>query len=162
MARKMFSFSYANPRHWVQKHEGIIIKTARGTGFIAGFTGGALGAMIFRSPLTTPLWTIGTLGGTVAGDAFGRRVARSLETRLPTRTSFKIPRMRMPSAGKTIVTPFATRYGLQKIRMPSAGQIMAAPITIPFRAGEAFGNALVNRRKRMMLKQAVLVPRGSW
>ncbi len=159
MARKMFSFSYANPRQWVQKHEGMIIKTARGAGLAAGFTGGAIGAMITRNPLTmSPMWAGGTIGGTFAGDVLGRRLARSLEARLPTKTSFKIPRIRMPSARRVVITPFAAKYGLQKMKMPSTMQIIASPVLIPFKVGEAFGNVVVNRRKRMMAKQLSFVP----
>lgn len=136
MARKMFRFTYARPRQWVKRHEGAIITTARSGGLVAGFAGGAVSAMILRNPLTTPLWTVGTVGGTVAGDIFGRRLARSLETRLPIRTSFKVPMM----------------------RMPSTGQVIASPFLVPFKTGEAFGNMVVNRRKRMMAKRMSFVP----
>ena len=129
---KWFSFSYAKPKQWVKRHEQGIIKTSRYGGFMAGFAGGAIGALATRQP---PIWLGGTVGGTLAGDVFGRRVVSSLEARLPSRTSFKIPKIRV-----------------------SARQVITAPIAIPFKIGEYYGEAWVRHRKNVAAKQIAFIP----
>lgn len=134
-SKKWFRMTYAKPRRWLLKHQWGIIKAGRAGGFLAGFTGGAIGAMITRQPVTMmPLWAGGTLGGTIGGEILARKVVKSLKQRLPKKTAYKVPR----------------------VRLPTTFQVVTAPVAIPFKIGEAYGESLVRRRRA---KKPTLAPR---
>ena len=120
--------SYAKPRRWVTKHRWGLIRGFRTGGFIAGFTGGVAGAIATGIP---QVWLGGTMGGTIGGDILGRKVVRSLRTNLPKKTTYKVPRVRIPT-----VTEVAT-----------------APILIPFRIGESYGKAWTTHQKKLQARR---------
>jgi len=130
-SKKWFRMSYAKPRRWVTKHQYGIIKVGRAGGFATGFAGGVIGAMIVRGGFQAPIWTAGLLGGTIGGEIVARKLVKTLKKKLPAKTTYKVPR----------------------VRIPTVAQVATAPIAIPFKVGESYGKAWVSHQRKLEAKK---------